>query len=277
MNLKDLVENYINSGHKFDYDEIDSHRLRFLNVSMMTSFVGLFVIGALDLINQNMLLFSIELFVFIVYLSLITLLRYKRALSFASWICILVATLGITSFTFGIKEFGIYRLMPAMILPVLTVFLKGRRIGLIYSIIIFIVTSAVFFFVFRDGSYDLTVYGLYFGTYFYISMILYFDQILLERHEKIILEKTNTLDQKTTQLDEKSTQLEKSLKELSNQIEERKKIEDNLIIERDELKRQSDEVARLNKFMIDRELKMNEMKNKIAKLEAIVGTKPEGN
>lgn len=58
--------------------------------------------------------------------------------------------------------------------------------------------------------------------------------------------------------------LEAAYKKLHDEVEQRRKIEE-------ELRRKNSEVEKMNRFMTDRELKMVELKKKIALLEGEIG------
>jgi hypothetical protein len=255
--MHNLWENFLTSGGKYkDKTALEIFRLKLINVMCLIGSINTFPLIIRDLFDQKYNFAFITIIFNIIIISLFVLLRFKPVINAMATVFSIAAGIGGLSYYFSATDKETYRILALPIITVLFMLLKGKKVGLIFSIIYFI-PFAISFTLSQLGyislPYDMNSFLLLSGGYVATVLYLYMNQSLVESTQEEVISKNK--------------QLADSLTEISKEVETRKKAEALATEQSEKLKVQNDELSRMNKMMVDRDLKMVEMKNKITQLE----------
>jgi hypothetical protein len=268
MNIQGFITKYINGGHEFD-DITENIRFTVLNIMFIVAILS-DVPGMISDFSDNKVKFLTQLIIFIVMISAWLYLRFHpKFFTIAMYIIILCAMGGI--FIFFVTSAGTenYRVLSLMCFPAVAFFLQGRKKGFYLSLALAILCLGyvgIKYLISGIFVYSSDILSLTLSTYFFIVLLMYLEQGILDNKQLVILEKNKELDYnvfKLTREIEIRSRIESELKSQQSQLHGQN---DQLIEQKTKLDQQNEELTRLNKMMIDRELKMVELKKD---LEAI--------
>jgi glucan phosphoethanolaminetransferase (alkaline phosphatase superfamily) len=254
--MKNLWHNFITSGGKFEENSIELFRLKLINI---LCFLSTFTTSALiinDYQHNNFLFFVVDLVALLTIISVVILLRFKPIVNELSTLFIIMLFSVMTAFFVTSPE----KLIISAVVPIITMLLKGKVTGLKLSLAFFawlILLVILSFTKYISLSYTLNALLPAFLTYIFTVIFIYMNQNLVESKEQIILEKNKTLQE--------------SYKQLEEETKSRRQTEEELKKRTAQLDQHNAELKQMNDAMIGRELKMVELKNRVAELEAKLG------
>ena len=252
MRVKDRVSykimyNYLTSGFVFDKDDPRLPRLMFLNGINLLGMIIFVSISMINLLIKDYPWFVFEFAIFLMLFFSVFYIRKtgKTKLPIALGVLVNVIMALDNILIGGFNNTGILWIYP---FPAIAFFLVGRKKGLLstaFLLLVFILLYAFHALDLLALPYSDFTLQMFLVTFIVTSMLFYFYQLSIERGNNLILRQSITLRNANKRLEE--------------EVRERKKYSE-------ELKKEKEEFENLNKLMIGRELRINELKKKMAQI-----------
>jgi hypothetical protein len=204
--------------------------------------------------------------IFFIAVSYLILLNFRKLLSFTNVYICFMGFFGIFYLAYGTQQ-GVFEgnIFYLTLLPLMGFFFLGKKGGVIYSSVvvlcILILSSAPGLSSFK--LYTMTQIIQMVSVIFAEGFFLYFYQNIVDQTHNLIKGQADKLKEANDTNEKTIVILQDQKKQLEAQTLEIQKHEQTLI-------EQKNDVERLNKIMIDRELKMVELKKQIADLQKLL-------
>jgi hypothetical protein len=257
--IKNIFHNFIHSGRTYENTDPDKYRIQILNITF-----GFLILRIPILIIQNALgpigLYSFNTAINIVILTvIISLVIYLRKTYNAKALGnLLIALILIGSTISFIQENGAWHIIAGFVaLPIGAFFFTGKKNGLIWSGIMLIILLTLMIIISRgiiQPNYPInSLFDLFISALVTI-IVTYTFQLVIDNREKALTKSRGELSQTLDKLKQEFALRESTQLALQKQTEE--------------LTIKNDELSRMNKMMIDRELKMVQLKKENEELKA---------
>lgn len=258
MNLQKLFTNFITSGIGQFEDKSMELKYKLLNtislagtLATLSSFLYSVTIFDPFSIGSLQILLSTTLGI-----GVIIALRFTKNIQPIIYIDIAISTIAIIFAAYASTEINI-SLVWIYLLPPLYFFLTHKNIGRVLSIIPFV--SLIGIIVLQSEGVIKTTYAIpqlieANLAYVTVALLMFVYAVLIDSKEKTLVEKRKNLEDMVKNLDSRNKELED--------------VQTQLTKSNSSLNEQLQEIQRLNELMVNRELKMAEMKKQIHDLTA---------
>jgi hypothetical protein len=257
--MQDLWHNFITSGTKLEEHSLEMFRLKLLNMLCLSSVSCLIVLTLHDLLKNPPFFLIFDLIALVTILFIMISLRFKLAIQPLSNLFIyMMVTVASLFFIFCPEKIVI-----VTVVPVITILLKGKKIGLILSLsylgwLILLNLLTLLGYLYLPYTYNLLIPT--FLAYIFITIFIYMNQGLVETEAQIILEKNHMLQE--------------SLKKLEEETKIRRETQEELKTQTETVNQKTNEIKKITDIMTGRERKLAELKKKVVELRTKLGLEP---
>jgi hypothetical protein len=252
--------NLFHSGHVFEKDDTNRYRLEILNSIIFIALLSQIPFTFIDVVSlkdygsipRHIAITSMCIF-------LIIYLRTRSAITVVARFFLGFVFFMIIYFLWN-DEASALSLVNLFVFPTFAYLLRGRKEGLLWTgILLSLFTGFCIL-----NAYNLTpskFNGQFLNSVYFIFLITI---VFIHTYQRII-------DNKEQALTERKDELATTADQLTKEVETRRKTEMLATEQSQKLSVQNDELSRMNKMMVDRELKMVAMKNEITELKSKLG------